>query len=195
MTYDDIWKDFANWTDFLENLKKDISSGQIQNYLNVSNALKKLGNTIRSLEKMLDKKDDKTIRRRCDNLKNLIKELQDIVSDSTSKRDSYIKVTNRLDDLIGELNELSELKPAETVQNRKATISAIIISFIMILLFELLVHVGPLSWFKNHPNSYSLQGSIICLIPCVVVGFLKPQWRKWCWGSSVAFVVLILSLV
>lgn len=93
--------------------------------------------------------------------------------------------------------ELTTGEPAETERNRKATISAIIISLSVICVFFLsvwLIPFTPFTWLKNHPNSSPLQGSIICLIPCVVVGFLKPQWRKWCWGSAVAFVVLILSL-
>jgi len=95
------------------------------------------------------------------------------------------------------LLNIAPQKPAEKGRNRKATIYAIIISLsvICILLLSVwLIPFTPFTWLKNHPNSYPLQGSIICLIPCVVVGFLKQQWRKWCWGSAVAFVVLILSL-
>jgi hypothetical protein len=87
-------------------------------------------------------------------------------------------------------------REAEIDRNTKTTIYAIIIIFMMILIFVLLVHIGPLSWFKNHPNSYSLQGSIICLIPCLLVGLFKPQWRKWCWGvAGLAFLGIVLSLL
>jgi len=85
---------------------------------------------------------------------------------------------------------------ADTKQNRKTTIVAIIISFIVNLVFELLVYFVPFSWVKNHPNSYGLQGSIIFLIPCLIVGLFKPQYRKWCWGvGAIAFIVLLLSLM
>ena len=87
-------------------------------------------------------------------------------------------------------------QPAETKQNRKTTIVAIIISFIVDLVFELLVYFVPFSWVKNHPNSYGLQGSIIFLIPCLIVGLFKPQSRKWCWGvAGLAFLLLIVSLL
>ncbi len=87
-------------------------------------------------------------------------------------------------------------KPAETEQNRKTTIVAIIISFIVDLVFELLVYFVPFTWVKNHPNSYGLQGSIIFLIPCLIVGLFKPQYRKGCWGvGAIAFIVLLLSLI
>jgi len=87
-------------------------------------------------------------------------------------------------------------KSAETNKNRKTTIVAIIISFIVDLVFELLVYFVPITWVKNHPNSYGLQGSIIFLIPCLIVGLFKPQYRKWCWGvGAIAFIVLLLSLM
>lgn len=109
MTYDDIRKELANWTGFLRDLKKDISSGQTRNYPNVLNALNRLGRAIRSLEKMLNKQNDETILGKCGDVKKSIIEIQDIVSDSISKPDSYIKVTSRLNDLIDEFGALSEL--------------------------------------------------------------------------------------
>ena len=106
----------------------------------------------------------------------------------SAKNDACEKINIEIDLYVNSLTN----KPAD----RKATIAAIIISFMMILLFELLVHVGPLSWFNNHPNSYSLQGSIICLIPCLLVGLFKRQWRKWCWGvAGLAFLGIVLSLL
>lgn len=113
MTYDDIRKELANWTAFLRTLKKDISSGQIRNYVNVLNALRWLGKIIRSLEDVLNKKDNEIVRRKSDEIKNSRKELQGIVSHSISKPDSYIEVTERLDDLIDDSNNLSELLAEE----------------------------------------------------------------------------------
>jgi hypothetical protein len=115
ITYDDIRKELANWTTFVQILKKDISSGQIRNYGNVLNALKRLGRIIwsREIEDVLLKQNDKIILRRHRHLINSIEKLQDIVSDSISKPDSYIKVTNRLDDLIDHSNKLSDLLAEE----------------------------------------------------------------------------------
>ena len=111
--YDDIRKYIANYIAFLRIIKKDISSDQIRNYPNVLNGLRRLGDTIRSLERILDKKEDETIRRRCDDIKKLIRELQAIVSDSISVPASYIKVTEYLDNLFGDLNALLELLAEE----------------------------------------------------------------------------------
>jgi hypothetical protein len=123
MADNDIRKELASWTDFTQKWKKDISSGQIRNYVNVLNALKWLGKIIRSLEDVLNKKDNEIVRRKSDEIKNSIEKLQDIVSDSISKPDSYIKVTNRLDDLIDNSNKLSELLAEEqrTGEQKKGT--------------------------------------------------------------------------
>ena len=89
-------------------------------------------------------------------------------------------------------------QPTEAGQNAK-TIVAIVVSFILSCIYLLSVWYEPfpiLTWFKNHPNSYGLQSGIVCLITCMVVGFFKPQWRKWWWWTaSLAFIVLILSLL
>ena len=87
-------------------------------------------------------------------------------------------------------------KPTKTKQNRKTPIVAIIIFLIVDSVFELLVYFVPFTWLKNHPNSYGLQVSIIFLIPCLIVGLFKPQYRKWCWGvAGLAFLLLIVSLL
>lgn len=115
-----------------------------------------------------------------------------------------IELRSKITGLIGTLehtakvftDNLTPKKPAETGRNTKTTIAAIVISLLIICIFELLVHLGPLAWFKNHHNSYSLQGSIICLIFCLIVGFFKPQSRKrWWGGAAFAFLVLLVSLL
>ena len=89
--------------------------------------------------------------------------------------------------------------PAETKQNHKTTIVAIIISLFIICIFVLSVRFIPFTlftWLKNHPNSYGLQGSIICLIACFILGLYKPKWRKLCWGGAlIAFLGVLLSLL
>ena len=141
MVYDDIRKELELWTDFLRHIKKDVSSGQTRNYPNVLNGLMRLSDAIRSLERALDEQEDKTIRRRCDDAKKSVKELQDIISDSMGKHNSWVKVNNRLIDLVEDFDALSELleegvsettggkagdadKPAKTKQNIYAKITA-----------------------------------------------------------------------
>lgn len=114
MTYDDIQKKLASHADRLGFFKKDISKGQIQSYITVSNELIGLGEVYRSLGKMLDKQKDKIFRRKFDNVEKSTKELQDIVSDSISKPDSCMKVTNRIVGLIADLNDLLELMSTNT---------------------------------------------------------------------------------
>jgi hypothetical protein len=89
-------------------------------------------------------------------------------------------------------------KPTETGRKTKVTIVAIIISLLIICAFELsvwLMPFTPFTWLKNHPQSYGIQGSAICLIPCLIFGFFKPRWRKWWWGTAIAFLVGLLTLL
>jgi len=88
---------------------------------------------------------------------------------------------------------------AEKERNLKRVFEAIFLSLLIIFLFLISVWflpVKPFSWLRNHPNSYSLQGSVIFFIPSFIMGLFKPQWRKWCWGTAaLAFLVLIISLL
>ncbi len=97
------------------------------------------------------------------------------------------------------LDKLDEQKPAETEQNRKTTIVAIIISLFIIIIFVLslrFIPFTPFTWLKNHPDSYGLQGGTIFLIVFSIFGLCKRQWRKFCWGVALlALLVLILSLL
>jgi hypothetical protein len=87
----------------------------------------------------------------------------------------------------------------ETEQGAKRIIAALLISLLIICAFILsvwLIPFTPFTWLRNHPNSYGIQGSIICLIPSFIFGFFKPDWRKWCWGTAaIAFLVGLLSLL
>jgi hypothetical protein len=90
-------------------------------------------------------------------------------------------------------------KPAETDQKTKKIVSAFLISLLIICAFILsvwLIPFTPFTWLRNHPNSYGIQGSIICLIPCLVFAIFKPGWRKWCLGvAGLAFLGVLLSLL
>ena len=108
---------------------------------------------------------------------------------------------NDIPEMAGELRRVAKLlkedqKPAETEQKAKRIIAAIVISLIVIVLFELLVYRVPIGWLKNHPNSYGLQGGIVLLILSSIFVLFKPAWRKWYWKTALlALVVLILSLL
>lgn len=151
------------------------------------------------------------------------KELFDLVNAVTPEESSNYRILGPVDEARNRTSDLAETllrrvtiakqrlkpaKPAETEQNatpskdgkeKDKTIVAIIVSLFIICIFVLsvwLIPFTPFSWLKNHPNSYGLQGSTICLITCFVVGFFKPQRRKWCWGSAaIAFLVGLLSLL
>lgn len=142
-----------------------------------------------------------TVRQYYDELISLAKDIDRLVAESgASPLESANKLMSKLryqaHRLARTLHEtgqdLTRQKPSETKQNHKTTIIAIIISLFIICIFEFLVHIVPLTWLKNHPNSYALQGSIICLIPCLILALFKPRSRWW-WGS-VFFALLAVLL-
>lgn len=120
---------------------------------------------------------------------NVIKTFEEIQTRAEQKKAADKKAG-------GEKTDLAGLKIAETGRNAKRIVAAILTSAVMILLFELVVYFGPVTWLKDHPHSYGLQGGITFLILCVLMGLFVPQWRKWCWGMGVLpLLVLILSLL
>jgi len=98
----------------------------------------------------------------------------------------------------GKAGDIKNRQPAERGGKTKVTIVAIIISLFIICAFELSVWLMPFTlfaWLKNHSRSHGIQGSAICLIPCLIFGFFKPRWRKWWWGTAIAFLVGLLTLL
>ena len=89
---------------------------------------------------------------------------------------------------------VSNIRKAEKTITVYAVIAASAISIIFITIFEIFAYWLPWNWLRNHPNSYGLQGSFDILIILAIFGFFRPKWRKWCWGSSGFFVVIILIL-
>ena len=215
--YEHIRKRIAEIMEFLSPLILDVANFG-RGYENALNALSWTDkDIIRPLEEILykEKEPNEIIRRRCDNVTTLTIEANKALTGSTGKFDRRFEPVPHLRNLIDELEALSEAlareqnkpaiggkadlpseKPAERKQDAKRIIAAILISLIMILLVELFVHFGPVTWFRNHPHSYGIQGSIICLIPCLIFGVFKPGWRKWCWGTvAIAFLVGLVSLL
>jgi len=137
------------------------------------------------------------IKSKCDKLLSGAKLVEDLIEvNATEARLKEIELLAPARRLISRFQQIAQNAREETEQNRETTIVAIIISLILVFLFELLVYFVPITWVKNHPNSYGLQGSIIFLIPCLIVGLFKPQSRKLCWRvAAIAFVVLFLSLL
>lgn len=62
------------------------------------------------------------------------------------------------------------------------------IGLLLVIVFEVLVHVLPLSWIKDHPKSLPLQLGIDVMLFCTSVGFFVKKWRPWSWGVG-AFAV------
>jgi hypothetical protein len=140
------------------------------------------------------------IKKECDNLLKNAQLVDNLYKKNESEariKETEILVSVRR--LISRLKQIAHNARAETEQKAKRIIAALLISLLMICAFILSVWLIPFTsftWVKNHPHSYGIQGSIICVIPCLIFGFFKPEWRKWCWRTAaIAFLVGLLSLL
>ena len=111
MSYDDILQELTNFINPLRILFKDVrgrSEGYARQYDNVLNVLFRLRGTIQSLEKILDRKNNKAIRRRCDEAKVSIKDLENIVSTPKGEPDGWMQVVTCFVRVFDDLDMLSE---------------------------------------------------------------------------------------
>ena len=111
MSYDDILQELTSLINALQILFKDIrgrSEGYTRHYDNVLNLLFKLRGTIQSLEKILDKRNNKAIRRRCNEAKVPIKDLENIVSTPKVDPDTWMQVITCSVRVFDDLDMLSE---------------------------------------------------------------------------------------
>ncbi len=128
-----------------------------------------------------------------------IKFALDIFANDLRKSGTLDAIIREFKEIRQKLKDKSHEEPAEKGQKAKTTVIATIVSLSIIFIFVLSVwHIpfAPFTRIKNHPHSYGIQGSIVCIIPCLILGFFKPNWRKWCWGSAaLALLAGLLSLL
>jgi hypothetical protein len=92
--------------------------------------------------------------------------------------------------------ESSGKKKAEQTVATYKTITAALLSVILIGVFELAVYLSPWQWLRNHQNSYGLQASINGMIVSFMLGLFRPRWRKVWWVIVLlALLVLVFSLL
>ena len=91
-------------------------------------------------------------------------------------------------------NEKEGREKAESKAHRYAVAAASAISLLLISGFEALVYLLPWTWLRTHTNSYGLQGAIGIFFMLATFGAFRPRWRKFCWGISGAFAVVLVIL-
>ena len=67
---------------------------------------------------------------------------------------------------------------------------AVVVSALLIGLFEFAVYKIPWSWLVNHSRSYGIQYSIDAIIFMGLLGLFLPKWRKWCWLAAVLPIII-----
>jgi hypothetical protein len=85
-------------------------------------------------------------------------------------------------------------KRAEQRSEIYASILGVISGLIGIITFKIIVNKIPWTWLLEHRNSYGLQGIFYILIMVLVLGSFQRRWRKWLWGSSVVWALILLCL-
>ena len=77
-----------------------------------------------------------------------------------------------------------------------STVYAAGTSIVLLLCFELAVHLLPWTWLVTHPNSYGLQLAVDAILVCGTIGLFFPNHRKlWWFGAACAFFVGISQIV
>lgn len=81
-------------------------------------------------------------------------------------------------------------------KNNLSIIKALIVSGIVIAIFELLAYRLPWTWLITHPNSYGLQLAIDVLLLLLVFTIFITNWRKYILGSMLIPIFgFLLSLL
>jgi hypothetical protein len=77
-----------------------------------------------------------------------------------------------------------------------ATLASIMLSIILIAVFELLISLIPGASLTRYRNRYGLQAAIDSLLLFIIVGFFHPHRRSWFWGvGALALLGTILQLL
>jgi hypothetical protein len=77
-----------------------------------------------------------------------------------------------------------------------ATIASIMLSIILIIIFELLISLIPGGWFFQHRTRFGLQVAIDTLLLFIIVGLFHPHKRSWFWGAgALALLGTVLQLL
>lgn len=85
-------------------------------------------------------------------------------------------------------------KRAERRNEIYTSILGVIIGLVGIVIFNFMVNKIRWTWLLEHQNSYSLQGIFYILIMVLVLGLFRRRWRKWLWGSSILWGLILLGL-
>ncbi|TET39227.1 MAG: hypothetical protein E3J72_00870 [Planctomycetota bacterium] len=85
---------------------------------------------------------------------------------------------------------------AERKVGKYAISSAIGLSVILIIVFEIVLYKLPWTWLRDHSNSYALQAGVSFGVVSFMLGLFRPRWRKVCWLIFLfGIIVVIISLL
>lgn len=93
-------------------------------------------------------------------------------------------------------DESEARRKAEHTVQKYRIFAAIIVSVLLVVVFETFVYATPWTWLRNHTNSFGLQGCIDFMLIAGNLGFWIKRWRKefWIAGFIGAFLVMLQLL-
>jgi hypothetical protein len=96
--------------------------------------------------------------------------------------------------------ELMRERTAREQAERRAARMLLFIAVIGVLVavagFEFVIQTTPLTWVVQHPQSYGLRAAFYTTMLLGILGWVRPTWRKWCWGTGVVtFLGVIYQLL
>jgi hypothetical protein len=90
-----------------------------------------------------------------------------------------------------EISSLEKLASGEKAKDGATAALAIVLSLVLIMIFELAVYVLPWVWLRDHANSYGIQVGVDVAVLAIMLGLFKPRWRKVLWVVVAFGVVLV----
>lgn len=142
-----------------------------------------------------EQKEKETIRLQLQEMDNSLKEqrnlsLNAMLNQEEAKKQAFLEEEKRL------LNETEfrqkidkHNQTEETLKDQKSILIAIIVSIILIILFNYIVHQIPWTWLISHPNSIFLQGvTWLLLIGLAFFCFVRK-------ARTIAVIGIIVSII
>ena len=86
----------------------------------------------------------------------------------------------------------SKHQPQKNQNFIRQLVIAILVSLLIVWVFEATFRYFKWSWLLNHKNAISLEVGFGLLVGCVVFGVIISQWRKLCFISAVVPLFLML---
>jgi hypothetical protein len=89
-----------------------------------------------------------------------------------------------------------DIQGVQTVAHKMSVLAGFALGVLLIITFEGLTHMVPLTWLVNHKNALPLQIEISLMLLFMTLGITVRPWRNWCYGvACFGFLITVLPLM